>query len=113
MGSGLPARQRELVEITWRNEEGPRNLYITHNRMVLITGYHKSQRVVGTKPVARFLAPAVAELLVRYLISVTPFVRFLSRCIALPPPRGNLFSDSKNQLWNGTMMRDCFQRQTQ
>lgn len=113
MGSGLPARQRELVEITWRNEEGPRNLYITHNRVVLITGYHKSQRAVGTKPIARFLAPAVAELLVRYLIYVTPFVRFLSRCIALPPPRGNLFSDVKNQLWNGEMMRDCLRRQTQ
>jgi len=50
MGSGLPARQRELVEITWRNEEGPRNLYISHGRVVMITGYPKTLKPVGVCP---------------------------------------------------------------
>ena len=112
MGSGLPARQRELVEITWRNEEGPRNLYISHGRVVMITGYHKTQRLVGTKPVARFLAPAVGEILVRYLIFARPFVRFLGHCKELPAPRGHVFLDAENQLWQASRMRDCMGRQT-
>lgn len=112
MGSGLPARQRELVEISWRNEEGPRNLYLSHGRVVMVTGYHKTQHKVGTKPVARFLAPAVGEILVRYLILALPFARFLGHCKGLPPRRGNLFLDAENQLWGASKMRDCLARQT-
>ncbi|KAL9606927.1 MAG: hypothetical protein Q9167_008106, partial [Letrouitia subvulpina] len=96
--SGLPPRRKELAGVLWYNEETPRNLYILDGSVVFLGGYHKSQWRVGTRPVARFLAPAVGDLLVRYLIYIPPFIRFLHDCMHFPPPRGFLFGD-QNGIW--------------
>lgn len=79
--TGLPARRRELTEITWCNQETPRNLYLSHGMMVLITGYHKSQWRIGTRPIARFLPFILGHLLTKYLIYVPPFIQFLQDCV--------------------------------
>lgn len=78
--SGLPPRRKELAMVQWCNGESVRNIYLLDGSVVLLTGYHKSQWRIGTRPVARFLAPAVGDLLVRYLIYVPPFLRFLYHC---------------------------------
>lgn len=64
--SGLPPRRKELVGAPWCNHHSPRNLYISYGLVVLITGYHKSEWRIGTRPIARFLSPAVGHLLVRW-----------------------------------------------
>jgi hypothetical protein len=112
MTSGMPARQRELSEISWKNQELPRNLYISHGLMMIVTGYHKTQRLVGTRPVARFLAPAVGELLLQYLIYVPGFVDFLQFAMKRPVSRGYLFADESGDPWQPRAVRDCLGRHT-
>ena len=85
MTAGLPPRRKELTGLTWRNHEAPRNIYIQADSVVLVTSYHKSQWQVGTQPVARFLPPAVGELLVQYLIYVPRFLQFLYKALNVPP----------------------------
>ena len=93
MGSGLPPRRRELIGVSWCNQETARNLYVYQHQVMIVTGYYKSQWRVGTRPVARFLPPAVGEVLVRYLIYVPPLLRFFHHCLQTPPPRGFLWAD--------------------
>ena len=79
--SGLPPRRKELVGIRWCNEEIARNIYIHNGAVVIVTGYHKSEWKVGTRPVARVLPSAVGELLIRYLIYIPPLLRFFGHCM--------------------------------
>lgn len=54
--SGLPPRRKELVGLMWCNQESPRNLFLSHGLMVMVTGYHKSEWRVGTpcvRPIRR------------------------------------------------------------
>lgn len=70
--SGLPPRRKELMGVSWCNQEFLRNFYLYYGSVVMITSYHKSQWKIGTRPIARVLASAVGELLVRYLIYIPP-----------------------------------------
>ena len=79
--SGLPPRRKELIGIRWCNEETARNIYIHNGAVLIVTGYHKSEWRVGTRPVARVLPSAVGELLIRYLIYIPPLVRFFGHCM--------------------------------
>jgi len=97
--SGLPPRRKELVGAAWCNQESARNLYISYGLMVLITGYYKSEWRIGTRPIARFLSPAVGYLLVRYLIYVPSFVRFLQSCMGSAVNPGFLFWD-RDHVWS-------------
>ncbi|KAA6414388.1 MAG: hypothetical protein FRX48_01137 [Lasallia pustulata] len=94
MGSGLPSRRAELAGITWCNGETARNIYLHYNSVAVITGYHKSQWRIGTWPTVHFLPPAVGELLVRYLIYVPAFVRFLVNCTQQVTLPNALFSEA-------------------
>lgn len=91
--SGLPPRRKELVGAAWCNNETARNLYISPGLVALITGYHKSEWRIGTRRIAQFLSPAVGHLLVRYLIYVPSFVRFLQSCMQSALNPGFLFWD--------------------
>lgn len=51
-------------------EEEEDEITILDGLVVIISGYHKTQWRIGTRPVARFLPPAVGNLLARYLIYV-------------------------------------------
>ena len=111
MGSGLPPRQAELAGITWCNGETVRNIYLHYNLVAVITGYHKSQWRIGTRPTARFLPPAVGELLVRYLIYVPAFVRFLVNCTQQVTPPNTLFSEA-HSTWTADQVSNCVAHQT-
>ena len=91
--AGLPPRRKEFVQVQWCNGETIRNIYILDGSVVIITGYHKSQWRIGTRPVARFLPPRVGNLLVRYLIYIPSFLQFLYHCMQYAPCRGFLFAD--------------------
>ena len=99
MTAGLPARRKELLGISWCNQESPRNIYVYDGLLAVITSYHKSQWRVGNRPVARFLPPCLGDLLVRYLIYVPPVLQFFSYCMQSQYPRGFLFSTG-NGVWS-------------
>ena len=82
--SGLPPRRKELMGIAWCNQETARNVYVSNGLLVFIKGYHKTSWRVGHRPIARFVAPAVGQLLVRYLIFAPAFTRFLDHCMQTP-----------------------------
>ncbi len=111
MGSGLPPRRKELAGISWCNQETARNVYLYHGFVAITTGYHKSQWRIGTRPVARFLPQAVGELLVRYLIYVPPFVRFLNHRMQRQNDRSSLFCKA-DSVWSADRLGDCIKRQT-
>ena len=85
---GLETMEEEEDEIT-----------ILDGLVVIISGYHKTQWRIGTRPVARFLPPAVGNLLARYLIYVPSFLRFLYGCMQYTPCKGYLFSD-EHGVWS-------------
>lgn len=99
MTAGLPPRRKELLGISWCNQEVPRNIFIHDGLLAVITAYHKSQWRVGNRPIARFLPPGLGDLLVRYLIYVPPLLRFFYRCMQSPTPRGFLFA-SMEHVWH-------------
>lgn len=111
MGSGLPPRREELAGITWCNGETARNIYLHYDLVAVITGYYKSQWRIGTRPTARFLPPAVGELLVRYLIYVPSFLRFLMNCTQQMPLTNTLFSKG-NSTWTADQVSSCVKHQT-
>lgn len=42
MTAGLPPRRKELLGISWCNQEVPRNIFIHNGLLAVITAYHKS-----------------------------------------------------------------------
>ena len=114
--SGLPPRRKELMGIAWCNQETARNVYISNGLVVFVTGYHKTAWRIGHRPIARFVAPAVGELLVRYLIYVPVFTRFLHRCMQNQNPSlaSNsvfLFNDG-DQVWSPDRWSNFLKRQS-
>ena len=75
--AGLPARAPELVRTSYRNTENARNVMVQDGSMVILTMYHKMQHKVGQRPVYRFLAPAVGDVLASFITVVLPFARYL------------------------------------
>ena len=61
----------------------------------MITSYYKSQWKIGTRPIARVLAPAVEKLLIKYLIYISPWLRSLNRCV-----QSTLYTVNSNELRN-------------
>ena len=98
MTAGLPPRRKELLGIRWCNQEIIRNIFIENGIIRIITGYHKSQWKIGTRPVARFLPPKVGSLLIHYLLYIPPVLAFFSHCMQWPYRHGLLFS-SQGTVW--------------
>ncbi|KAL8794984.1 MAG: hypothetical protein Q9182_007576, partial [Xanthomendoza sp. 2 TL-2023] len=109
--AGLPPRRKELIQVQWCNTEVARNVYILDGRVTIITGYHKSQWRIGTRPVARFLPPRLGNLLVRYLVYVPSFLRFLYRCTQRESYGGFLFSD-EDGVWSPNQFGNQVKRQS-
>lgn len=80
MGSGQPARRPEFVGLRWCNRQADRrNLLIYNGRVLFILTYHKSLNLThASRFPVRMLAPAVADLLVQYLLFVVPFRTWLT-----------------------------------
>lgn len=99
MTAGLPPRRKELLSIAWCNQEVARNLYIYHGQVALITGYHKTQWRIGTRPIARILPHAVGDLVVMYLIYIPRWLNFLFHCMQRTELQGFLFANGQG-LWS-------------
>ena len=63
------------------------------------------------RPIARIPHLAVSELLVRYLIYVPPFMRFLNHSMKKPTNRGFLFCDEE-RVWSPDKLGDALKRQS-
>jgi hypothetical protein len=77
MTSGLPARGPELLAVRWCNTELLRNIFICEGYVMLLVAYHTLEWPVGARAVARFLPPAVSNLVVKFIVMVLPFARIL------------------------------------
>ncbi len=95
----LPPHGKELVGIQWHNWQTLRNIFISHNLVIMMTGYHKMQHHIGTQLITHFLLPMMGNLLIQYLIYILSFVRFLQHCMQKPHPQGFLFSEGETA-WN-------------
>ena len=93
MTTGLPPRRKELIGISWVNQESARNIYLYNGLIAIVTSYHKSQWKVGSRPIARFLPPTLGQLLLQYLILIPPFLRMLEHCMQQGSSRGFLFCE--------------------
>ncbi len=95
MTSGLPARGPELLGVRWCNTELLRNIFLCEGYVMLLMAYHKLERQVGSRAVARFLPHEVGNLLVQFIVLVIPLARILRRQLAgplasaQPPPVGH------------------------
>ena len=110
MSFDLSLRREKLAEIIWCNEETARNIYLYYDLMTIITNYHKSQWRIKTWLTARFLSSAVEDLLVRYLIYVLFFLRFLVNCTQQLILENTLFSKT-NSTWTVDQVSFCVKHQ--
>ena len=107
--SGLPFRRKKLIKIAWCNHETARNIYISNGLVVFITGYHKSFWKIGFRLIVRYPAPKMGELLMRYLIYVPVFVRFLNHCMQYPLNRVFFFGE-RDKVWSPDRFGDQLKR---
>jgi hypothetical protein len=76
---GQPIRGSELTSTLIINNDkgGLRNVFWTHQRIMISTYYSKNSNVSGDKSIARFLVKPLSYLLVIYQAIVRPFERLL------------------------------------
>ena len=79
--------------------------------MAIITGYYKLQWRVGTRLIAQSHLQAVGELLVRYLIYVPPFARFLNHRMEHQTDCSYLFCKA-DSVWSVNRLGDSIKRKT-
>lgn len=114
--SGLPARGPEILGTRYRNSDTARHVLIDHDGLVMILlWYHKMQYRVGARPVCRFLCPALGQLLVRFLVLVLPFGKFLRSRRGDQVKEGTyLFTSNEQQAWEterlSRLLKTSFQR---
>lgn len=102
IGSGQPARRVEFLGLRWCNRQSEtRNIYIHDGHVLFILPYHKSLSLTNAArfPVRVFL-PKVGELLIRYLVLVIPFRRWLlSRSRGAGIISEYLWADRSGDVW--------------
>jgi hypothetical protein len=107
---GQPARGPELGSVKIRNSlYSARNIYILNGRATFLTMYDKSRRRRGnTEYILRCLPNELSQILVQYLVYVSPFAR------ALPLDRREseyLFGDLRGP-WAGEELSQSLGQQT-
>ena len=94
----LFSRRKELMNIAWCNQEIARNIHISNDMMTFIINYHKSSWKIESRLIARYFASTIDKLLIRYLIYVSFFLRFLNYCMQYSINRVFLF-DEREKIW--------------
>lgn len=78
----------------------PRNIRLHSDYVLFILDYHKAQvRTHASRTLVRYLYPAVAQLLIQYLILVQPFCTFLAQETEIPRQIGEYLFSSDVQPW--------------
>ena len=85
MTSGIPSCGPEITSTTYANTSlHIRNFFILHGQVIMITSYHKAQKISGkTRLVCRFLPYLVGRLLVHYLTNLLPFQEMITALAGL------------------------------
>jgi superfamily II DNA helicase RecQ len=92
---GLPARGPELMSSRVENGLIHRNLYVINGRLCIATYHGKRNWSNGETPVLRYIHPSLADLLVKYLTFVRPFVNLLEVIIhSLSKPAATIVEDT-------------------
>jgi hypothetical protein len=78
---GPPGRGTEMEGLRkWNVAELLRNIFVLDGKVFFATFYHKSQHKNGTqRAVARFLPTPVAQLLISYLVWISPLLHYLRK----------------------------------
>ncbi len=105
--SGMPSRGSEISVVKWQNTaQVIRNLFIYHDRVVLIFEYNKTRTLTNDSfYVVRVLPPSVSRLWFLYLTYIRPFVDCLRHRpeVQPTPPKSQLqayaFVTGHNQLY--------------
>ncbi|ERF71905.1 hypothetical protein EPUS_09389 [Endocarpon pusillum Z07020] len=95
-GSGQPARRKEFLGMRWQNVGfTKRNVFVHDGHVLFLLTYHKSlSRTHASRHPARFLLPEVGQLLVQFLVLITPIRRYFHREVLVPV-------DVSEYLWSG------------
>ena len=111
-GSGQPGRAPEVLGLRWCNvQHDKRNLFVHDGRLLFILTYHKSlSRTHASRFPARFLFPAVAQLLTQYVALVLPFRAWLSRETQNPPRISEYLWSNRKGLWKEDLMSRLMKR---
>ena len=114
VGSGMPGRSAELMGMRYQNTLEKRNLVLHDGRLVFVMPYHKAMTRMGSRYSCRFLAPAVAEMMIRFLVLVQPLRRFFSAEVGVPGEVTEyVWSSGKNrQVWGGGKMYQVLVKQS-
>ena len=107
-GSGQQARRPEFLGLRWCNSVlAKRNLYLHDGQVLFILTYHKSMNLTNaSRWPARFLLPEVGALLIRYLILVQPFRRWLKASVGIPDEVSEYLWSAGNSPWTDQKMTD-------
>ncbi|SPO29581.1 uncharacterized protein UTRI_05403 [Ustilago trichophora] len=100
LGSGLPARGTELLQLQHTNTlSGPRNLFVHDGR--LFTALPSNKGTGRQKIIPRFLPHEVGCLVVLYVCQVVPFVHLLYNSVVKPrEASAMLLVDHAGQPWD-------------
>jgi hypothetical protein len=109
--SNLSSRRKKFIDAAWCNRETIRNLYLSHELMILINDYHKIAWKIDFRSIVRFFLFAIDELLMRYFIYVFRFVHFFCRNMQYFLDRDHFF-EKRNQIWSFDQFDIVLKRQT-
>lgn len=111
-GSGQPGRKPEVLGMRWCNvQHDKRNLFLHDGRLLFILTYHKSlSRTHASRFPARFLFPAVAQLLTQYIALILPFRAWLSQETQNPLRISEYLWSNRKGLWKEDFMSRLMKR---
>lgn len=111
-GSGQPGRKPEVLGMRWCNVQHDKRSLFLHDRYLLfLLTYHKSlSRTHASRFPARFLFPAVAQLLIQYLVLILPFRAWLSQETQNPPRISEYLWSNRKGLWKEDDMTRIIRR---
>ena len=106
----LSFKRKELVNIAWCNQEIARNIYILQEIIIFIVNYHKSSWRIDSRSIVQYSTFAIDELLMRYLIYVFAFVRFLNYCMQSFINKV-FFFEKRDKIWSFDRFENHLKRQ--
>ena len=113
-GSGQPSRITEFMGLRVCNvSSDKRNLFVHNGHLLFVLTYHKSiRRTNASRWPVRFLLPEVAQLLLQYLMLITPFRRWLQEEVMIPDHVSEYLWSSGREIWSENKMSNVLKSES-
>ena len=113
-GSGQPSRITEFLGLRVCNVSfDKRNLFVHDGHLLFVLTYHKSiGRTNASRWPVRFLLPEVAQLLLQYLVLITPFRRWLQEEVMIPDDVSEYLWSSGREIWSENKMSNILKSES-